>query len=277
MRFRRAFVAFVAIVAAPQAAHAQSQAGARQVDIGYEITFAGLAGFRLDVTARIDGSRYDVETNAFKEGLLRAVTMHYVGRNRAWGGFTAQGAQPSAGSLSIAVGDKTRTWLAQYGTGGTISEKHTPEWKPAPKQVIAESDRVGSLDPLSAALSVGFAGDGACDRTVMSNDGKRRVDIMIHKVRMEPAASSGIQGAQGNVLVCDIYTKRVAGEFEEAAKEAETERERPIRIWLARFDQTQVRYPAKLEATTGFGTIRGKILYFRERPLTTAESQAMRR
>ena len=74
-----------------------------------------------------------------------------------------------------------------------------------------------------------------------------------------------------------IYTKRVSGEFEEAAKETETERERPIRIWLARFDQTQVRYPGKLEATTGFGTIRGKLLYFRERPLTTAESQAMRR
>ena len=277
MRFRRALVVFVACLVTPQIAPAQAPGAARQVDIGYEITFAGLSGFRVDVTAKIDGNRYDVETNTFKEGMLRAVTMHYVGRNRAWGGFTAQGAQPSAGSLSIAVGDKTRTWLAQYGAGGSMSEKHSPEWKPNPKQVIPDSDRVGSLDPLSAALSVGFAGDGACDRTVMSNDGKRRVDIMIHKIRMEPAAATGIQGAQGDVLVCDLYTRRVSGEFEEAAKEAETERERPIRIWLARFDQTQVRYPGKLEASTGFGTIRGKILYFRERPLTSAESQAMRR
>lgn len=268
---------FAASLAAPIAAHAQSPGTARQVDIGYEITFAGFAGFCIDVTARLDGKNYDVEASTFKEGVLRAMTMHYVGRNRAWGGFSTQGAQPQAGSLSIVVGDKTRTWLAQYGAGGSINEKHTPEWKPTPKQVIPDGDRRGSLDPLSAALSVGFAGDAACDRTIMSNDGKRRVDIMIHKVRMEPAAATGIPGALGDVLVCDLYTKRVSGEFEEAAKEAETERERPIRIWLARFDQTQVRFPGKIEASTGFGTIRGRTLFFRERALTPAESQAMRR
>lgn len=273
MSFRRALIALAVCATSPVAA-AQD---ARQVEIGYEITFAGFSGFRLDITARIDGQRYDVETSAFKEGVLKAITMNYFGRNRAWGGFTAQGAQPSAGSLSVLVGDKTRTWLAQYGAGGAMRETHNPEWKPTPQQAIPDSDRNGSLDPLTAALSVGFAGDAACDRTVPSNDGKRRVDIVMHKIGMEPANITGIPGARGDVLVCDLYTKRVSGEFAEAPKEAETERERPIRIWLARFDNSQIRYPGKLEATTGFGTIRGKILWFRERPMSSAESQAMRR
>ncbi|CAN5790262.1 hypothetical protein BH11PSE3_BH11PSE3_51300 [soil metagenome] len=274
MRFRRAFLALIAVLAVPVAAQGQD---ARQIEIGYEITFAGFAGFRIDVTARIDGNRYDVETSTFKEGMLKAMTMHYLGRNRAWGGFTTQGAQPSAGTLSIVVGEKPRAWTAQYGAGGALKEAHTPDWKPTPKQVIPDSDRAGSLDPLSAALSVGFAGDAACDRTVMSNDGKRRVDIIVRKVGMEPAAATGIPGAIGDVLVCTLFTKRVSGEFEEAAKEAETERERPIKVWLARFDQSQIRFPGKLEASTGFGTIRGKVLFFRERALTPAESQAMRR
>lgn len=274
MRFRRAFMLLAALFAAPGLAAAQE---ARQVDLGYEITFAGFAGFRLDVSARFDGARYDVESTAFKEGVLKAITMNYIGRNRAWGGFGPQGAQPAAGSLSVLVGDKTRTWLAQYGPGGSVSETHTPEWKPAPQQAIPDSDRTGSLDPLSAALSVGFAGDQACDRTVASNDGKRRVDIILRKVGVEPAAKTGIPGATGDVLVCDLYTRRISGEFAEAAKEAETERERPIRIWFARLDGSPIRYPAKMEASTGFGTIRGKLLFFRERPLTPAESQAMRR
>ena len=77
--------------------------------------------------------------------------------------------------------------------------------------------------------------------------------------------------------MCEIYTKRVAGEFDDAPEEAESKRERPMKVWLARFDNSQVRYPAKLEASTGFGTIRGKLLFFRERPLTPQESQAMRR
>jgi len=274
MSFRRAFVALAACLAAPAAAQGQQ---ARQIDIGYEITFAGITGFRIDVTARFNGTSYDVETSTFKEGVLKAVTMNYFGRNRAWGGFSTQGARPSAGSLSIMVGDKPRTWLAQYGAGGFLQETHTPVWKPTPQQAIPDADRQGSLDPLSAALSVGLAGDAACDKPIRTNDGKRRIDVMFRKIGMEPAATTGIPGAQGDVLVCEIYTKRVSGEFDEAPKEAETERERPIKIWLARFDQTPIRYPGKLEAQTFLATIRGKLLFFRERPLTVEESQAMRK
>ena len=70
--------------------------------------------------------------------------------------------------------------------------------------------------------------------------------------------------ARSDLLVCEIYTKRIAGEFFDAPKEAETERERPIRIWLARLDDTPFRYPVKLEASTGFGTIRGRLMKFQE-------------
>ncbi len=262
-----------ACVASPAVGAAQD---ARQVDISYEITFAGIAGFRIDITARFNGATYDVESSTFKEGVLKAMTMNYVGRNRAWGGFSTQGAQPAAGSLSIMVGDKPRTWLAQYGASGFLQESHTPAWKPTPKQMISDADRQDSLDPLSAALSVGLAGDAACDKPVRTNDGKRRIDVLFRKVGMEPAVAAGIPGAVGDVLVCEIYTKRIAGEFEEAAKEAETERERPIRIWLARFDQTPIRYPGKLEAQTLFAAIRGRVLSFRERPLTAEEIQSIR-
>lgn len=273
MRFRRALSTIVLSISVPTAASAQD---ARQVDIAYEITFAGLSGFRIDLTARFNGTNYDVESRTFKEGLLRAVTIHYDGRNRAWGGFTMRGAQPSAGSMALVVGDKTRTWIAQYA-GDAMRETHSPEWKPTPQQSISEEQKRGSLDPLSAALSASMAGDAACDRTIQSNDGKRRIDVILRKVGTEPAATSGVPGATGDLLVCEIYTKRIAGEFYDAPKEAETERERPIRIWLARLDQSQIRYPAKMEAQTGFGTLRGKILSFRERPLTPEESQAMRR
>ena len=274
MRFRRASIAFALSMGLSTAALGHD---ARQVEIGYEITFAGFAGFRIDVTARFNGANYDVESRTFKEGVLKTVTMHYDGRNRAWGGFSADGAQPQAGSLSIVVGDKPRTWVAQYGAGGAVSETHNPAWKPPPHHTIPDDQRTGSLDPLSAAMVVGLAGDAACDRTVPSNDGKRRIDIMIHKVGVQSPAAAGVPTAKGDLLVCEIYTKRVAGEFDDAPEEAESKRERPMKVWLARFDNSQVRYPAKLEASTGFGTIRGKLLFFRERPLTPQESQAMRR
>jgi hypothetical protein len=254
---------FALCCAAPSAASAQQ---GRHVEISYDITFLGFAGFRIDFSGNFVGTGYDVQSHTFKEGMMRAVTVHYDGRNRAWGRFTPQGAIPTGGSLSIVVGDKPRTWAAQYGAGGTLQETHSPEWKPEPQQVIPEDKRVGSLDPLSAAISVGAAGDAACDRTVPSNDGKRRIDVILKKVGTESPAAAGVPQAKGDLLICEIYTRRIAGEFHDAPKEAETERERPMRIWLARLDDTPFRYPVKLEASTGFGTIRGRLLSFKETP-----------
>jgi hypothetical protein len=260
MRFRRAFLGVVLCCAAPNAALAQT----REIEAGYEITFAGFTGFRIDFTAKFSGNSYEVESRTFKEGVLKAITIHYEGRNKAWGSFAPGSAQPNAGSLSLAVGGQTRTWLAQYAAGSLVTETHNPPWKPTPEQTIPDAQRLASLDPLSAAIAVGAAGDSACDRTVPSNDGKRRIDIILKKVGSEPAATAGVPQAKGDLLICDIYTKRIAGEFFDAPKEAETERERPMRIWLARMDDTPFRYPVKLEASTGFGTIRGRLLNFRE-------------
>lgn len=262
---------------APLAGSAQDGAAGRQVEIGYEITYAGMAGFRIDVTARFAGGRYEVETSTFKNGVLKAVTMNYAGRNRAWGGFTTEGVRPLGGSLAVVVGDKTRTWAAQYGADGSLRETHNPDWKPQPQQTIPDRDRLGSLDPLSAALTAGMAGDAACDRTLPTNDGKRRVDVSLRLVRRESAAASGIPGAQGDVLVCELATRRVSGEFHDVAKESETERERPVRLWFARFDDMPFRYPGRMEAETGFGTVRGKLLWFRERPLAAEGSQVLGR
>jgi len=260
MRFRTAVVGLALCCAAP---NAMAQA-TRHIEGGYEITFVGMAGFRVDFTARITGNRYDIESHVYKEGILKALTMQYEGRNRAWGGFVPQGMQPSSGSLALVVGGQPRTWLAEYGPGGMVRQTFNPEWKPAPKQVIPDDKRLASLDPLSAAISVGAAGDAACDRTVASNDGKRRIDIILKKVATESPQTAGVPEAKGDLLICDIYTKRIAGEFEDAPQEAETDRERPMRLWLARMDDTPMRYPAKLEAKTFFGTIRGRLLFFRD-------------
>ena len=114
-------------------------------------------------------------------------------------------------------------------------------------------------------------GDAACDQAAPSNDGKRRIDVLLKKVGSETPAQAGIPQAKDDLLVCEVYTRRVAGEFYDAPEEAESKREAPMKLWLARLDDTPFRYPVRLEAKTGFGTIRGKMLFFRERPLTDEE------
>lgn len=274
MSFRRALAAFLLCASTP--AMAIGQEGQR-VEIGYDITFAGMTGFRIDFTAQFMGGRYDVQSHTFKEGLIKALTIQYDGRNRAWGGFLQEGIRPGGGSLSITVGNKPRTWRALYGSDGTLTEQHNPEWKPMPKQSISDAQRQGSLDPLSGALVVGMAGDAACEKTVPSNDGKRRIDVVLRKVGTESPAKAGVPAAQGDLLVCEVHTRRIAGEFYDAPQEAESKREQPMKLWFGRLDQTPFRYPVKLEAQTGFGTIRGNMLHFRQRPMTDQEKASMQR
>jgi hypothetical protein len=275
MSFRKLLMSLALGCALPTAVAAQP--AARVIDLRYEITFAGLTGFIVDITARIDGQSYDIESHTFKEGLIKAVTMHYIGRNRAWGSFGSEGAQPAGGSLSLAVGDKVRTWLAQYGFGGTLQEAHQPEWKPQPHHQISDEQRKGSLDPLSAAMFAVFAGGTACDRTIPTFDGKRRTDVTLTKVGTDSAANTGIATARGEAMICTIHTKRVAGEFFSKEDETESERQRPMRMWFVRLDDSQMYFPAKLEASTGFGTIRGQVTRFNERPLSEAERTSLRR
>lgn len=274
MTFRRALSGLALCVLAPAVATAGES---RAIDGSYEITFAGFSGFRIDFTARFDGDAYDVETHVFKEGLLKAVTMNYAGRNRAWGRFTPQGALPKGGSLAVVVGREPRTWLVQYGSDGTLRETSTPPWKPEPKDTIPEDKKRGSLDPLTASLAVGLKGDAACEQTAPSNDGRRRIDVLLQKMRTETPAQAGLPQVTGDLLVCALYSKRVAGQFFDAPDEAEAKREEAMMLWLARLEGTSIRYPVKLEAKTGFGTIRGKMLSFNQRPLTDQEKAAMPR
>ena len=117
MRFRRALIGLIACCAAPNAVLAQP---ARTVELSYEITFLGLTGFRIDFSGRFAGNSYDVQSHTFKQGLIKAVTVHYEGRNRATGIVAPSGGIPTGGSLSIVVGDKARTWAVTYGPGGTL-------------------------------------------------------------------------------------------------------------------------------------------------------------
>ena len=182
MSFRRALLGFALCCAAPPWRWPSRRA---QIEVSYEITFAGLTGFRIDFTAKFAGNRYDVQSHTSRKACCKRDDHALRRPQPGLGRLLAAGHAAHGGSLSLVVGGKPRTWLAQYGPGGLVKETLNPEWKPTPQQMIPTNKLHGSLDPLSAAISVGAAGDAACDRTVPSNDGKRRIDVILKKIGTE--------------------------------------------------------------------------------------------
>jgi hypothetical protein len=250
----------------------------RRVDIAYDITVAGLTGLRVEINAQFDGVTYDVESRTSKVGVLRALTPRYEGYNRAWGRLEVGDASlaPAGGVLSVVAGDQKRTWHARYGAGGVLEEMHDPPWHPTPAHAIGDKDRRGSLDPLTAILSVAMAGDAGCERTVASLDGRRRIDVVLRRIGTENPVQAGVPQATGALLVCEARLRRVAGEFGDSSGSSD-EGEHPAKPWFAQFGSNQIRYPARFEAGCGLGLVRGRLLHIDERKLTSKEKTAMAR
>lgn len=248
----------------------------RRLETVYEVTVAGLAGLRVELKAQFGASGYEVESRAFKVGVLRALTPRYEGFSRAWGrlGDRDTPLAPTGGMLSIAASDQKRTWQVRYDASGTRQEMHDPPWHPSPAQAIDDKDRRGSLDPLTAILSVGMRGDAACEGTLASFDGRRRIDIVLRKIGSEPAARAGVPQASGEVLVCEARLRRVAGGFADDSGSSDSA-ERPVKLWFARLDSSLFRYPVRLDAQSALGLLRGRLLQVSEHPLMPKEKTAM--
>ena len=190
MRFRRAFIALAACLTPPAVAAAQD---ARQVDIAYEITFAGISGLphrrhrplqRLELRRRdqhLQGRRAEGRHHELRRPQPRLGRLHDPGR-----ATDARDRCRSASTASRAPGWRSTAPRA------SCRRPTIPVWKPTPQQTISDADRKDSLDPLSAALSVGFAGDAACDKTVRS---QRRQAA--HR-RAVPQDRHGARGGHGH-------------------------------------------------------------------------------
>ncbi|MEI9900232.1 MAG: hypothetical protein WDN31_09010 [Hyphomicrobium sp.] len=274
MSFRRAIAAFVLCAGVPAVAAAQES---RQVEVGYAITYLGFTGFRIDFTARFDDQHYDVESHTFKEGLIKAVTIGYDGKNRAWGGFAPQSARPSGGSLSIMVAASRAPGWRNMAPTDRYRRRISRNGSRAPTRRSRRQARGLARSPVGRPLGRhggrrGVRPDRGVERRQAAHRHHPEEDR--HGVRGDGGRGGG---ARGDLLVCEIYTKRIAGEFDEAPAEAESKREEPMKVWFARFDDSTFRYPAKLEAKQSLGTVRGDILFFRERALSDSEKTAMLR
>ena len=74
-----------------------------------------------------------------------------------------------------------------------------------------------------------------------------------------------------------LFARQPFGRFDRDRASRNLVRRGRRAMCVARLDDTPFRYPVRLEAKTGFGTIRGKTLFFRERPLTDEEKASMGR
>ncbi len=246
----------------------------RVVTLEYEFTVSGLRAFRAEAVMRTEGSRYVIDSKFSKEGIAAALTATFNGSNRAWGQATAHGLRPQGGWSWIQFRSATRTWQVSYRGDGTYGEEHKPPFTPKSYKTVSPDQKRGAFDPLTAAISGALAGHDPCDRVYPVFDSKRRFDVTLRRINGEKLGDGEVKGAVGNATVCEAVMKRIAGYEEERLKQDAYEKN-PPKLWFSALDGFERLLPVKMEMSTSFGTVMGRLKSYAARPMTDEDRRAM--
>ncbi|HKU97589.1 MAG TPA: DUF3108 domain-containing protein [Vineibacter sp.] len=257
----------------PVTAQTPSATG-RVVTLEYEFTVSGLRAFRAEAHMRVDGDRYVVDAKFSKEGIAAALSATFNGSNRAWGTAGPQGLRPQGGWSWIQFRNNTRTWQVAYRGDGTYSEEHKPPFAPKDYKTVSADQKRGALDPMTAAISGALGGHDPCDRVYPVFDSKRRFDVTLRRVGSGKLKNGEVTGAVGEATVCEAVMKRIAGYEEERMKQDAYEKN-PPKLWFSALDGFERLLPVRMEMSTSFGTVLGRLKAYSVRPMTPQDRIAM--
>lgn len=242
----------------------------------YEVHIIGLRTLTIDTITRIDGTRYQFDMNVQNEGMLRALTAAFGSRNQAIGTLGPASVTPGTGYTGIAVGrDFKRTWVVRYLPDGSLDETHTNLDQPESFKPTA-AQKKGAVDPATALMIATFSPGGPCSRTIKMFDSKRRFDLVAGPAAPQVLPPGFTTLFSGNTNTCEMRMKKIAGYGDGNAKDQATDDE-PIRVWLAKLDDSGVEFPVRVTLSTGWGTLVGRLKKREVREFRPEDRQAMSR
>ena len=150
--------------------------------------------------------------------------------------------------------DEVRMTL-RAGTVKDVSAE--PPLQSSPERVpVTDAHRKGVSDPMSAAI-IPVSGTGevlgpdACKRKLAIFDGRQRADIELIYKRMDRVKAD--KGYQGQVVVCTVLYRPVAGHRPERPAVKYLVEQRDMEMWLAPIAGTRVLVPFRFSVPTPFG------------------------
>lgn len=193
-----------------------SAAGAQdasETSARYRVSYGIVPVGTMDATFRVDADGYAVDASFGTGGLVELVRST-EGTASASGSFEGG---PEAFSLRYSYGDRSREREIAFRGAEVADVTLTPP----PRQ---DDDRTpptpaeleGAVDPASALLVRAASGAEACRRTVRVFDGRTLVELALSASRTKPFRAGDWRG---DVQVCDVTARPVAGAGESASRE----------------------------------------------------------
>lgn len=216
-KWRRHVIALLALTAAPLNASANDTFNAV-----YQAYVGGLNAVELRSQFTLTPRDYRISINSRTLGMARLFASGQQ-ENRADGLWHNGAPQPRNFHVDgLWRGNARRAHIAFLGSGPEIRDLEPPERGRHP---VPESDRLGTLDPLSvlAALSRLVAQTGNCDGETRVYDGRKLESGTTRTIGWETLPPSTATIFSGRALRCEVVLKLVGGflkDRESAAQQA---------------------------------------------------------
>ncbi|GGC79682.1 DUF3108 domain-containing protein [Chelatococcus reniformis] len=222
----------------------------------YNISLAGVTIGGATMVANINGAAYSVDLHAKLTGLAGVLTSGKGGAKSA-GALSGAGLSPASLAVVSSTSDVTRTLRLAFASGRVDAVEIKPpleDWDRPDRVPVAEGDKRGVIDPLSALLMPVAAGadpKSACQRTIPIFDGATRFNVVLSYVRTAQVAKDGYRGP---AIVCAARYVPISGHRAARSVTRYMEQNRDMGAWLIPVANTNVYAPYRISVKTMIGT-----------------------
>lgn len=247
--------AFLGVLVASAAAQPTSAAAQTRFRAHYTLSMTGVPFGQIAWLATISEQRYTTSATGQASGVL-SVLVRGEGAVDVRGMVIDGRMSPRFFTSRISDDDGTADLRMTFEDGAVkeLASKAPPDSKV--RIPVSEEDRRNVIDPLSAMLIP--AGESTlapanCDRVLTIFDGSRRYDLDLSYKRIDKVALA--HGYSGNVLVCAVVLKPIAGYREDSTLVKYVAGRRDMELWFAPIAGTPDLAPVKVSMPTLLGTL----------------------
>lgn len=247
-------VAAVVLAAVCLAVPARAEVS-RGAVLGYEVYVGGIKALSFETGLGLGDTSYSMEMVGRTHGLIDYMLSWRVGAETA-------GANPSVRPREHKVisqfRGKSRDVTVRYRPDGTVDTAILPPPEDDDREPVTAEHRRGTVDPLSAVLSLSrrLADGGDCNGTAPVFDGRRRFDAVARDMGMGEVTSTRYSSFSGPARICDVVIKRIAGYSKRASEwNRREDADKPIRTWWASVVPGAPPVPVRIESEGTFGNV----------------------
>jgi len=205
--------------------------------------------------------RYAITTDVESRG-IGAVFVNLTSHSEVRGRLTGAAARPQAYLGEVLRNGVVSRNRVEYATDGTVTAESIP---PAETRTpVTPPLTRGTYDQLTAFFMIErqLASRGSCALIAAVFDGRRRYDLHFTDVAPETAPAAADRNFAGATQVCHMRREAIAGFLDDGGR---TEGAYEGTLWFARLVRGDLMIPVRMEFSTEFGTVTGRLAELRGR------------